>query len=119
MKIICTICPKGCEIDVEKQGNDIFITGNRCKRGYEFVLEEITCPKRNIQTTVATTFKNFPRLPVKTDKPIDQEKIPDIMKICQGVLVKEKVRTGDIIIENINGTGVNMVATSDMNLRIG
>ena len=38
-EIICIVCPNGCTLNVEKNGEEITVTGNKCKRGEEFAGE--------------------------------------------------------------------------------
>ena len=33
MKMICINCPKGCELDVVVNGDDVTVTGHTCPRG--------------------------------------------------------------------------------------
>ena len=49
----CIICPNGCEIEVELDNDTIAkIEGATCKKGKEYVNQEITNPRRNIATSV-------------------------------------------------------------------
>ncbi|WP_242985370.1 DUF1667 domain-containing protein [Vallitalea okinawensis] len=113
----CIVCPKGCRIKAKQEGDELIIEGHACRRGYDYAVQELTCPKRHIQTTVQTIFSEHPRLSVKTDCPINFEKIREVMDACHHVLIKYKVRTGDIIIENVCNSGANIVATTDLYLR--
>ncbi|KUK81874.1 MAG: Uncharacterized protein XD96_1016, partial [Petrotoga mobilis] len=55
-KIVCTNCPLGCKINVVYADADeieiVEVKGNRCKRGLEFVKQEITDPLRVVVTSV-------------------------------------------------------------------
>lgn len=117
-KLICTICPNGCELQVEynDRDNNYQISGYGCIRGKEFAESEIKHPMRSLQTTVKTAFKQLPMLPVKTDSLIPKEMIFEIMKEAAKVYVTTKVRSGEIVLENVSGTGVNLVSEIDMNL---
>lgn len=117
-ELTCIICPKGCRLQVTELEGQYHIEGAGCKRGETFAIEELTAPKRTIQTTVQTTFEEYPRLPVKTEGPIPKEKIREVMDVCHHVLIKCKVEVGEIVVENICQTGINLVATSDLYLRI-
>lgn len=54
----CIICPNGCEIsaDYEIQADQSVVIhsleGATCKRGAEYVKQELTDPKRNFATSV-------------------------------------------------------------------
>jgi CxxC motif-containing protein len=112
--ITCIICPKGCDVTVEMVENEYRISGNKCIRGKEYALNEMTNPKRSICSTVKTIYKEFPRLPVRTDKEIDIKNIFPVMKEINKVKIDHPVHGGEIIVSNILNTGVNIIATSDM-----
>ncbi|CCC57744.1 DUF1667 domain-containing protein [Caloramator australicus] len=107
----CINCPLGCQLKVEVDG-EIKVSGNKCKRGEEYAKNEITNPLRIITTTVKVEGGDRPLLSVKTDKEIPKSKIFDIMKEINKVKINAPVEIGDIIIENVLGTGANIVATS-------
>ena len=74
MELVCIVCPRGCRINVE---NGV-VSGNGCKRGEAFALSEMTCPMRTVCSTVATTFEDYPVLPVRTNGEIPKDKIQEI-----------------------------------------
>ncbi|SKB00809.1 CxxC motif-containing protein [Caloramator quimbayensis] len=112
----CIICPNGCKIKVEKIEDGFKVEGNICKRGYEFAINEMTNPKRSLCTTVKTSYKDFPRLPVKTDREIPKDMIFKVMEEINKINLTHMVKSNDIIIENVLGTGANIVSTCDMEL---
>lgn len=112
--LICVVCPVGCKLTAIKEGDSWNIDGNKCSRGLEFAIEEMTIPKRTISTTVKTNFKKIPYLPVKTDKAIPKELIFPLIKLISGLVIKEPVKGGEIIVENVFGTGVNVISTLDL-----
>jgi CxxC motif-containing protein len=117
-EMICIVCPMGCHINVvenmeSEEGYEV--EGNKCPRGKVYGIKEMTCPTRVVPTTVAIEDAFLNRLPVKTDDPIPKELIFECMEIINEVVVKAPVKVGDIIIENILDTGVNIVATRSMN----
>ena len=40
-ELICIVCPRGCVLKVDKQGN---VTGNLCPRGIKYGIQETTNP---------------------------------------------------------------------------
>ncbi|MGV8146731.1 MAG: DUF1667 domain-containing protein [Alkaliphilus sp.] len=120
-EIICITCPVGCKLKVElktqkKCGPEdkLIIEGNLCEKGIEFAKNEITNPKRVICSTVRTTFKELPRLPVRTDGEISKELIFALMKEINMVVVAYPVECGDVVLKNALNTGINIIATMDM-----
>ncbi len=111
--ITCIVCPNGCDIDENNQ-----FQGAGCPRGVAYAKEEITSPKRSLTTTVRTVFREFPVLPVRTDGAIDKDSVFEAMKVINTITVDKKLKRGDIVIENLLGQSVNVIATSDMTLAI-
>lgn len=111
-ELVCIVCPRGCTMKLEGEGESLKITGNSCKRGYEFAVAEMTCPKRTICTTVKTAFPDIPVLPVRVSCDIPKDMIFAVMEKINKVTVKKKVKRGDIIIKNVLDTGADVIATS-------
>ena len=53
-------------------------------------------------------------LSVKTEAPIEKRLVFDCLAALGAVAVVPPVRIGDVILENVLGTGVNVVATEDI-----
>ena len=119
-ELTCIICPNGCSIKVTYDADgSIILSGNKCKRGESFAIEEMTCPKRSLTSTVKTSFKKARRLPVKTDRDIPLKDIFSVMSEINMVVLDRKVSVNDIIIENVCNLGANIVATSDTEYLLG
>ena len=107
-KFICIECPKGCHLTID---DDLNVTGNTCVRGKIYAVNEVTCPKRIVTSTVVIESKIVSRLPVMTENEIPKEKMFDVVKQLNSVRVKAPIKCRDIIIENVCDTGVNIIAT--------
>lgn len=103
--VICTICPMGCKMKVDSAMN---VTGNNCKRGEKYAMREVTAPERTLTTTMYA--EGGILVPVKTDIPVPREKLLACMKKINCKTVVLPIEAGDIIIENIEGTGANIIA---------
>ena len=112
MDMICIVCPKGCRIAAEP-GDPPAISGNGCKRGYRFALDELTDPRRTVCTTVKTAFPEVPVLPVKVSREIPKGRVFDVMRELAGVTVTRPLGMGDVVVENVLGLGADIVATAD------
>ncbi len=110
MDLVCIVCPRGCRIKIE----DGVVSGNSCKKGEAFAKAEMTCPMRTVCSTVATTFKDMPVLPVRTDGEIPKAEIANLMKLINGIVVDKKLKKGDIVSANVLGTQVNLIATASI-----
>ncbi|WP_350342732.1 DUF1667 domain-containing protein [Proteinivorax tanatarense] len=116
-KMICIVCPKGCNLEVTKDDNTaegFKVEGAICPRGKEYGIKEVTNPTRMITSTVKISGAHLPRLPVKTDKPIPKEMVMECMKEIDALKVTSPIKEQDILIENIFNTGSNIVATRSM-----
>ena len=111
--LICVSCPLGCPIEVEiENGEVISVTGNTCKRGDAYARTEITNPMRSLTTSVKVIGGVHPVVSVKSAGPVPKDKMFDCMKIINSASVNAPVKIGDVIIENILGLGVDIVATN-------
>ncbi len=113
--IICVSCPMGCGITVELNDNGevVSVTGNTCKRGDAYARTECTHPVRSLATTVKVDGGIHNVVPCKSAGALPKEKIFDCMKEINSAEAKAPVAIGDVLIENILGTGINIVATNN------
>lgn len=107
-EFVCIECPKGCRLKVD---DDMNVTGNTCIRGKTYAINELTCPKRVITSTVVIESKLVSRMPVMTENEVPKEKMFDIVKALDNVRLVAPVKCRDVVIENVCGTGVNIIAT--------
>jgi len=112
--IICTVCPVGCNIEVEMTDNKeiVSITGNTCKRGLVYAENECINPKRTLTTTVFCD--NGEILSVKTSEAVPKELLFECMKEINKTVAKAPVKIGEVIIENILNTGANVIACANV-----
>ena len=113
MKMICINCPKGCEMDVVVNGDDVSVTGNSCPKGETYAKSEVTNPTRMVTGLVRVAGMRKP-LPVKTKNAISKSKIDATLFAMHQATVQLPVRIGDVVIPNVAGTGVDVVATANM-----
>ena len=116
-ELYCITCPTGCLLKVGIDDSDITVRGNGCNRGVGFAVTEMTNPTRSLTTTVRTTIPGVPVLPVRTDGEIPKGKIMDAMGALSKVVVSNVINCGDTVIEDLLGTGVAVIATSDALVR--
>jgi CxxC motif-containing protein/thioredoxin reductase len=110
--LVCIVCPKGCEIELYGSASNPTFEGYSCERGLEFAKQDIVNPKRVLCTTVLT--KDSRLLPVRTDREIPLESFERVMNRVKNIVVKKPVRRGEVIVENIENTNVNLVATATL-----
>lgn len=116
-ELTCIGCPMGCQITVEydKEKEEVYsVAGNSCMIGDKYARNEVLHPERTVTSTVVVDGGDKPRLSVKTSGNIPKDKIFECMKAIDAVRVKAPVHIGDIVIENVVGTGINVVATKNV-----
>lgn len=109
-ELICIVCPKGCHLQVD---GDI-VNGNQCARGVSYAKDEISNPRRTLTSTVKIKNSSYPRCPVKTLQPIPKKLIFQAMYELNRIEIKSPVYIGQVIIDNICGSGVALVVTKNM-----
>jgi len=109
-EIICITCPKGCHLQVD-ENNDYAVTGHSCPRGEAYGKNELKNPVRTLTSTVRLSGARTPRLPVKSSAPLPKGKIFDAMRLLDSETVKEPVAVGQVLLADVFGTGVDIVAT--------
>ena len=114
-ELICIGYPMGCPIVVEMEdGKVLSVTGNTCPRGESYARKEVTNPTRIVTTTVRVDGGKVPMINVKTELDIPKDKIFECIAALRGVTMKAPVHIGDIILENVADTGVNIVAAGNV-----
>lgn len=114
IKILCITCPKGCSLEVTKEGETIVDIKSGCKRGHEYAQRELTDPRRMVATTVKVTNGVHPLLPVYTSSPFPKREIATLMAALRQMKVSAPITMGTVIAENILGSGVDILASRDM-----
>ncbi len=113
--LICVACPRGCPIKVtmDDNGEITEVSGQTCKRGDEYARAEVTHPERSLTSTIRVEGGDAYVVPVKSAVAIPKELLFDAMKVINSSSVKAPVHIGDVVIENILNTGVDIVATNE------
>jgi CxxC motif-containing protein len=114
-KIICITCPMGCSLEVTHEGKTVTkVEGNSCKKGPEYAAAELTDPRRMVTSTVKVRGGVHPLLPVYTAAPIPKPLIFDLVKVLRQVELQAPVKVGDVVVQNVLGTGVDILASRDL-----
>ena len=116
-EMICTVCPIGCRITVEGDaaaGEVHSIEGYTCKRGVQYATDEFLHPVRILTTIVKTDRKDAPVLAVRSRTPLPKDKLMDCMEVIRKVQVKAPVERYQVIVPDICGTGVDIVASGKL-----
>jgi CxxC motif-containing protein len=118
----------GCHLHIERiSDTEITVTGNRCPRGEVYAKEEILSPRRVVTATCAADIPpdaaalNYSenlyrprRVPVRTTAAFPKERIPELLTQIYALKVKLPVKTGQVVLSNALGTGIDIIATRTM-----
>jgi len=111
-EMVCVACPMGCGLRVELDGGEIAdISGHSCKRGIEYARAEITNPTRMFHSTLRVEGGAAALVSVKSAGPVPKPKLLDCARATKGVRVRAPVAIGDVLLPDVCGTGVDLVAT--------
>lgn len=107
-ELICIMCPKGCRLTVD---DDLNVSGNGCVRGVTYGKQEVTDPRRYLTSTVKIVSSRYKRLPVISDGDLPKDRVQDVIKYLDTVEVKAPINVKDVVVKDVLGLGVDIVAT--------
>jgi CxxC motif-containing protein len=114
-KFLCVSCPVGCPLTVTLENGAIFsIEGNTCPLGEKYARNEVANPVRTFTTTVRVDGGSLPVCPVRSKTPLPLSKIFDVARVVAKLSVKPPIEVGQTLIENVCGTGSDIVASRAM-----
>ncbi len=111
----CIVCPNGCTIEtVCEDGAVKSITGQKCKRGEEYVTQELVDPRRTIATTVKVQGAAWPLCSVRLNRAIPKKDIFRVMEQIRKVELTAPTHIGQVVIENVCGLGSDVIITKEL-----
>ncbi|MRR30458.1 DUF1667 domain-containing protein [bacterium] len=113
-KVICVTCPKGCTLEVNRSGETVVEVIGGCRRGHEYARQELADPRRKVASTVRIKNAIHPLLPVYTSAAFPKPRIPELLDLLRTIEISAPVNTGQIIVENALGTGIQIQASRTM-----
>ena len=114
MEITCINCPVGCRLTVElEDGKVVSVAGNTCPRGAAYARQECVDPLRMVTAVVPVAGSTAP-VSCKTRTPIPKKLIAACMKELAAVQLTAPIAAGSVILPNVCGTGVDVIATKSV-----
>ena len=114
-QLTCIGCPMGCPLIVTMEdGAVVSVTGNTCPRGDAYARKEVTAPTRIVTSTVRVTGGTLAMVSCKTRSDIPKGKIFDVVRALKDVEVPAPITIGQVLAENVAGTGVDIIATKNI-----
>ena len=111
-EFICIVCPKGCKITVAMEGEHVTeVKDSSCPRGEKYATDEATDPQRLVFSTVRLEGGPTRMLPVRTRESVPRGKVTAVMQELAAVVVDAPVVMGEVILDDVCGTGTDVVAS--------
>ncbi len=109
MELVCIECPRGCLLIAQKTQEGVRVSGNFCPKGKKYAETELIEPRRILTSTVRA---KGAMVPVKTDRPVRKSELFSLMEKIRKARVTKSVAIGDVVIEDVDGEGANVIATA-------
>lgn len=119
-ELTCIGCPLGCSLTVTMETTSdgavevTNVTGYTCPRGKAYAEKEVTNPTRIVTSTVRVNGGTSPMVSVKTQSDIPKDKIFACVDALREVEITAPVKIGDVVLADVAGTGVNVVAARNV-----
>ena len=111
-QLTCIGCPMGCQLTATMENGVVTaVTGNTCKRGDSYARKECVAPARTVTGTIRCTGGAAPVVSVRTAGEVPKEKIFAVARALNTATAHLPVSAGDVLIADVCGTGVSVVAT--------
>ena len=118
--LTCIICPMGCSMEVEVETDAdghkkvLSVKDNGCKRGEQYAAKELQNPTRTLTSTIKVNGGVLPVVPVKTAGEVPKYMLLQCMEVVRRANCKAPVKRGDILLYDLLGTGINVIACADV-----
>lgn len=115
-KLICIVCPNGCEITAETDGSGkvISVEGQSCSRGRDYAVQEMTDPRRTLTTSIRIEHGQMPLASVRLTAPVPKDMIFKVMDCIRKIRMNAPVKSGTVAVRDILGLGADLIITRDV-----
>ena len=113
----CIICPMGCSLDItydEENNQVVKVYDNGCPRGPKYAEKELENPTRTLTSTIKVENGNLCVVPVKSLGELPRDSLLKYMEVIRRKTVKAPIEIGQVLIQDILGSGVDIVACADV-----
>ncbi|MDR1966014.1 MAG: DUF1667 domain-containing protein [Synergistaceae bacterium] len=114
-KFLCVSCPVGCSLSVTVEGTKVIsVEGNTCPLGEKYAHSEVANPVRTFTSTVRVRGGSLPVCPVRSKTPLPLSRVFDVTREVAKLTAEPPIEVGSTLIENVCGTGVDIVASRSL-----
>ena len=110
--MICIICPRGCAMTAEVNGEAVTVTGNTCPKGEEYAINECLHPMRTVTAAIRVANRENTMVSVKTAASIPKEKMFEAMKMIRAAKANAPIKIGDVLLADV--FGADIIATKNI-----
>lgn len=115
MEKVCIVCPRGCHLKYSyDQEQQLVVTNNRCKRGPEYLAQELELPKRMLTTTVKVKGGDIPVVPVYAAEYVAKDDVSQIISYLKQITIDAPVESATEIVSEINGQKISILTSRDV-----
>lgn len=110
--LTCIICPRGCSLTAEINGNQVSVTGYTCLKGEEYAINECLHPVRTVTATVRVSNRQNTMVSVKTENAVPKEHMMSVMAALRKMIVTAPISFGQVLLQDVEGSAI--VATKQI-----
>ena len=110
--LVCILCPRGCNLTAQIEGQTITVTGNSCPRGEKYAMDECTNSVRTVTSILRISNRDGIMVSVKTATPIAKERMFEAMEVIRNASVEAPIRIGDVLLTDV--CGADIIATKNI-----
>lgn len=104
--LTCIICPRGCSLIADINGDQVTVTGHTCPKGEEYAINECLHPVRTVTATVRVANRHNTMVSVKTETPVDKDRMMDVMALLRRTSVEAPLEIGDVVLPDACGSRI-------------
>ena len=104
--LTCIICPRGCALTAQINGDQVTVTGHTCPKGEEYAINECLHPVRTVTATVRVANRYNTMVSVKTESPVAKDAMMDVMEVLRRTQVNAPLAIGDEVLPDVCGSRI-------------
>ena len=114
--LTCIGCPMGCQLTVGFESGikeSVKVTGNTCKKGELYAIDEVTNPTRIVTGTIRVSNRENLVVPVKTKTVIPKTRIFEVADILKKISAEAPLKIGDVVYKDAAGSEIVVTKNID------
>lgn len=104
--LTCIICPRGCALTADINGDQVTVTGHTCPKGEEYAINECLHPVRTVTATVRVANRHNTMVSVKTEMPVAKDRMMEVMDLLRQTSVEAPLEIGDVVMADACGSRI-------------